>query len=84
MDKTAEQMVLDKLNELSVKIDKLTSEGCPMGKGYADVKSNQSDIFERLRKIELAQAEGRGKLAVAMIFLTALVSFIFQWIGKHF
>lgn len=83
MDATAEQMVIKKIDELGAKIDTLMSDGCPRGKSYSEVQSNQREIFDRLRKIEVAQAEGRGKLAVAMIFATALVSFIFQWLGKH-
>lgn len=84
------QLVLKKLDDLEKKMDKMMSEGCAKVISHAqvvenqkEVVSNQREIFSRLRVVENAQAEGKGKLAVACAVLGALVAFGLQWLGKH-
>lgn len=83
MDKTAEQMLINKLDSVSEKLDQLVQHGCPRAADHQEIRDSQREIFKRLLDVETAQAEGRGKLAVAMVFLGAVISFGFQWLGNH-
>lgn len=76
-------LVLEKLATLERKIDTLTLSGCAKAQVHDAIEKNQSEIFNRLGVVERAQAEGKGKMAVACSVLGALSVFVLQWIGKH-
>ena len=83
MSSDVEQIVLKKLDTLERKIDLIAREGCSKADSHASLHNGQREIFTRLNAVEQAQAEGRGKLAVAMIFAGAVISLFLQWLGKH-
>lgn len=76
-------LILKKLDDLEKKIDKITETGCAKASSHEEISRNQRDIFDRLRIVEAAQAEGKGKLAVFAVLVGALLTFALQWIGKH-
>jgi hypothetical protein len=77
------QLILKKLDDLERKMDHMMSNGCAKVTSHAEVVENQREIFSRLGVVERAQAEGKGKLAVACAVLGAFVAFGLQWLGKH-
>lgn len=76
-------LILKKLDDLEKKMDSMMSNGCAKVVSHSEVVENQREIFSRLRIVENAQAEGKGKLAVACAVLGAFVAFGLQWIGKQ-
>jgi hypothetical protein len=76
-------LILRKLDTLEAKMDSMMTNGCAKVTTHSEVVNNQREIFSRLGVVERAQAEGKGKLAVACAVLGALVAFGLQWLGKH-
>lgn len=76
-------LILKKLDDLEKKIDEMTKNGCAKASSHVEISDNQREIFSRLRVVEQAQAEGKGKLAVFAVLVGALLTFALQWIGKH-
>ena len=83
MDATSEQMVIEELRYIRNSLDELKRNGCAKADLHQIIEDNQEEIFSRLRAVENAQAEGKGKLAVACSVLGALLAFGLQWLGKH-
>jgi len=81
MSKTVMDLVLEQLKDLNSKLDDLVRNGCSHA---ADHTSNQSYISERVRRLETAAAEGRGRLIVINIITGAAIAAFFQWVGRHF
>jgi hypothetical protein len=76
-------IILAKLTTLEAKLDKMMLEGCSKASGHEHIASQQDGIYDRLHKLELAQAEGKGRLAVAVAVLSTFVTLGMTWLGKH-
>jgi len=85
MSETAsiQSIILAKLNTLEGKLDQMVANGCSKASAHAHIVAQQDGIYERVRKLELAQAEGRGRLAVAVSILSTFVTLGMTWLGKH-
>ena len=83
MDATTEQMVIEELRYIRSSLDEMKKNGCSKASLHKIIEDNQEEMFLRIRAVENAQAEGKGKLAVACSILGALLTFLLQWIGKH-
>jgi hypothetical protein len=83
MSTDIEKIILDKLRNLEDKLDHMMRDGCMKADTHKSVVENQREIFGRLNIIEKAQAEGKGKLAVAMVIAGAAISLALQYIGKR-
>ena len=54
-----------------------------LGRIDAKIELSQGELFRRINLVEIAQAEGKGRLAVTMLIIGIAVSVLFQWIGKQ-
>jgi Fic family protein len=73
----------DRQQRIEQKIDHLSQKGCSKAESHDRIESNQGTIFARLLQVELAQAEGRGRMAIAAAIAGALLATAFAWIGRH-
>ena len=73
-------MVLEQLTELNRKVDEMRMHGCSKA-GQHD--ANQTELFSRVKSLELSRAEGKGRLAVAVAITSALITAGMTWLGKH-
>ena len=73
----------ERQQRIEQKLDHLSQTGCAKAESHDRIESNQETIFERLLKVELSQAEGRGRMAIAAAVAGALLATAFAWIGKH-
>jgi hypothetical protein len=78
-----QNIILAKLTTLEGKIDKMAENGCSKATTHAHIVAQQDGIYERVRKLELAQAEGKGRLAVAVAILSTVITLGMTWLGKH-
>jgi len=83
MDAISEQMVIEELRYIRKSLDEMKHNGCAKAGVHERIATDQNEIFSRLRVVENAQAEGRGKLAVFAVLFGAVLSIALQWIGKH-
>lgn len=83
MDAQAENMVIAKLETLEKKMDTILLHGCAKSADYEQMRDDQRELFKRVKDVELAQAEGKGKLAVFAVLVGAVLTFAMQWLGKH-
>ena len=87
MSNEIEQIILDRLGRIEDKLEQISTHGCAKFEGHKIIKSQQDGLFDRVRIIEKAQAEGRGKLMVAMLLVGAIIAgsmaMLFRWIGTH-
>lgn len=81
--KTLMDLLIERLDRLETKIDAIGNNGCAKASNHVQVETAQSELFKRIRLVEERQAEGRGRLAVAVAVASVCVSFFLQWIGKH-
>lgn len=73
---------LDKMEEsFSDKLITLMRDGCAKAGEHGAIAKAQAEVFTRLRIVEQAQAEGKGRLAIVMLLAGAALSVFFQWIG---
>jgi hypothetical protein len=79
-----QQLILNKLTALELKVDTMIREGCAKAPGHALVGSQQEGLFKRIRELELAQAEGKGKLVVVVAIISIIITAFLTWLGKHF
>ncbi len=76
-------LILKKLDELEKKLDEMKANGCARASSHTESSADRREIFSRLRLVEQAQAEGKGKLAVFAVLVGAVLTFAMQWLGKH-
>jgi hypothetical protein len=73
----------ERQQRIEQKIDHMSANGCSKADGYRRIEDAQGTIFGRLLQVELSQAEGRGRTAIAAAIAGALLATAFAWIGKH-
>ena len=87
MNNEIEQIILKRLERIENKLEQISTHGCAKVESHDIIKNQQSEIFDRVRVIEKAQAEGRGKLIIAMILfgsiITGLIAMFFRWVGNQ-
>lgn len=82
MSKTVMDLVLESLEEIKEDLKDLKGNGCSKAPVHAILERSQENLFNRVRIVEQAQAEGKGRLAVVMVLAGALLSFGLQWLGS--
>lgn len=80
-------MIMGELKTIREKIDRIAENGCSKATNHVAVEKNQEDIFKRVNQLEVAQAEGRGKLAIFVALsssaASAFITLGISWITKH-
>ena len=76
------KMLDERLIRIEAKIDNMMQTGCAKAEAHRRVEDNQESIFKRLVTVELAQAEGRGKMVVLGVIACAAMGAFFAWIGR--
>ena len=71
----------DRQIRIEAKIDNMMQTGCAKAEAHRRVEDNQESIFKRLVTVELAQAEGRGKMVVLGVIACAAMGAFFAWVG---
>jgi hypothetical protein len=71
------------LNALRANSTACRRSGCSKAEKHERTREDVVELFHRIREVERAQAEGRGKLVVIVAILTAAAGLLFEWIGKH-
>ena len=80
-------MIMGELKTIREKIDRIAENGCSKVTNHAVVENNLKGIFKRVNQLEVAQAEGRGKLAIFVALsssaASAFITLGISWITKH-
>ena len=82
-DDKVQDIILSELSDIKATLTRIVENGCSKAASHERTEGNVDKLFERVRELERAQAEGRGKLAVAVAILTAAAGFFFEWLGRH-
>lgn len=82
-DERITDLILQRLENIERKIDGIQAHGCAKAEKHERTREDVVELFRRIREVERAQAEGRGKLVVIVAILTAAAGLLFEWIGKH-
>lgn len=82
-DERITDLILQRLENIERKIDGIQAQGCSRADSHLRMQANEAELFSRLNALEMAQAEGRGKLAAVVAILSAASGLLFAWIGKH-
>jgi hypothetical protein len=82
-DETVTGIILARLERIESKLDSIQAQGCSKAEKHERTREDVVELFHRIREVERAQAEGRGKLVVIVAILTAAAGLLFEWIGKH-
>jgi hypothetical protein len=82
-DETVTSIILARLERIEAKLDNMQTSGCSKAEKHERTREDVVELFRRIREVERAQAEGRGKLVVIVAILTAAAGLLFEWIGKH-
>ena len=82
-DETVTGIILARLERIEGKLDSIQAQGCSKAEKHERTREDVVELFRRIREVERAQAEGRGKLVVIVAILTAAAGLLFEWIGKH-
>ena len=72
-DETVTGIILARLERIEAKLDRT----------HERTQDDVVKLYDRMREVERAQAEGRGKLVVIVAILTSAAGLLFEWIGKH-
>ena len=72
-DETVTSIILARLERIESKLDRT----------HERTREDVVKLSDRIREVECAQAEGRGKLVVIAAILTSAAGLLFEWIGKH-
>ena len=76
MDKKAEERLFDEIAAIRESINNINAHGCAKSPEH-------TELFHRVNILEIARAEGKGKVAMLMIIVGFWLSVISAWIGKH-
>ena len=68
--------MFEELYEIRISISDINAHGCAKSPEHAE-------LFHRVNVLEIARAEGKGKVAMLMIIVGFWLSVISAWIGKH-
>ena len=82
-DERITDLILQRLERIESKLDSIQAQGCSKAESHLRMHDDVVELFRRVREVERAQAEGRGKLVVIVAILTAAAGLLFEWIGKH-
>ena len=82
-DERITDLILQRLERIEAKLDNMQTSGCAKAEKHERTREDVVELFRRIREVERAQAEGRGKLVVIVAILTAAAGLLFEWIGKH-
>ena len=82
-DETVTSIILARLERIEGKLDSIQAQGCSKAESHLRMHDDVVELFRRVREVERAQAEGRGKLVVIVAILTSAAGLLFEWIGKH-
>jgi len=83
MTGNTERIILDKLSNLEDSVNSIRDHGCSKARIHDATGADQKDIVKRLRLVEIAQAEGKGKLAVAMVVIGVVITLITNWLKNE-
>ena len=83
-DETVTGIILARLERIESKLDSMQTSGCAKGQAHERTHDDVVELFRRVREVERAQAEGRGKLVVIVAILTSAAGLLFEWIGRQF
>ena len=83
-DERITDLILQRLERIEGKLDSIQAQGCSKAEKHERMHDDVVELFSRIREIERAQAEGRGKLVVIVAILTSAVGLLFEWIGRQF
>ena len=72
-DERITDLILQRLERIESKLDRT----------HERTQDDVVKLYDRMREVERAQAEGRGKLVVIVAILTSAAGLLFEWIGKH-
>lgn len=80
-------MIMGELKMIREKLDRIAENGCSKATNHATIDDSLKGIFKRVNNLEVAQAEGRGKLAIfvalASSAASAFITLGISWITKH-
>ena len=82
-DETVTGIILARLERIEGKLDSIQTSGCSKAEKHERTREDVVELFRRIREVERAQAEGRGKLVVIVAILTSAAGLLFEWIGKR-
>ena len=71
------------LLRMEKRLDNVRDYGCGKAVDHKELERKLEKVEERLRLLELAHAEGKGKLAVIMVLIGIAVSVATQWLNKR-
>ena len=83
-DETVTGIILAQLERIESKLDRIQTSGCSKAEKHERTREDVVELFRRIREVERAQAEGRGKLVVIVAILTSAAGLLFEWIGRQF
>ena len=83
-DETVTGIILARLERIEAKLDNMQAQVYSKAGAHERTKDDVVELFRRMREVERAQAEGRGKLVVIVAILTAAAGLLFEWIGRQF
>ena len=72
-DERITDLILQRLERIESKLDRT----------HERTQDDVVKLYDRMREVERAQAEGRGKLVVIVAILTSAAGLLFEWIGKR-
>ena len=82
-DERITDLILQRLENIERKLDSIQAQGCSKAESHLRMHDDVVELFRRVREVERAQAEGRGKLVVIVAILTSAAGLLFEWIGKR-
>ena len=82
-DERITDLILQRLERIESKLDSMQTSGCAKAEKHERTREDVVELFRRIREVERAQADGRGKLVVIVAILTAAAGLLFEWIGKR-
>jgi len=83
-DERITDLILQRLERIEGKLDSMQAQGCSKAENHERTHDDVVELFRRMREVERAQAEGRGKLVVIVAILTTAAGLLFEWIGRRF
>ena len=83
-DERITDLILQRLERIEGKLDSIQAQGCSKAESHLRMHDDVVELFSRIREVERAQAEGRGKLVVIVAIMTSAAGLLFEWIGRQF
>jgi len=83
-DERITDLILQRLERIEAKLDSMQAQVYSKAGAHERTKDDVVELFHRIREVERAQAEGRGKLVVIVAILTSAAGLLFEWIGRQF